>query len=50
MLQISQALAAAQDAQHRHEQQMPGQDANAPPHAVIRNQLEVDDQIEISCG
>ena len=48
-LQIPQALAAAQDAQHRYQQQIPGRDANAPPHAGIRDRLEVADQIEIGC-
>ena len=48
--QIPQALAAAQDAQHGHQQQVPGWDANAPPHADIRNRLEVADQIEIVYG
>ena len=49
-LQIPQALAAAQDPEHRHQQQIPGRDTNATPHAGIRNRLEVADQIEIGCG
>ena len=49
-LQIPQALAATQDSQHRHQQQVPGWDANAPPHARVRDRLEVADQIEIGCS
>ncbi len=48
--QIPQALAAAEDSQHRHQQQVPGRDANAPPHARVRDRLEVADQIEIGCA
>ena len=48
-LQIPQALAAAQDAQHRYQQQIPGRDANAPPHAGIRDRLELAEQIVIGC-
>jgi len=47
--QIPQALAATEDSQHRHQQQIPGWDANAPPHARVRNRLEVADQIKIGC-
>ena len=49
-LQIPQALAAAQDPEHRHQQQVPGRDANAPSHARVRDRLEVADQVEIGCG
>ena len=48
--QIPQALAAAQDPEDRHQQQVPGRDTYAPPHAGIRNRLEIADQIEIGCG
>ena len=48
-LQIPQALAIAQDPEHRHQQQVPGRGANAPPHLGIRDRLEVADQIEIGC-
>jgi hypothetical protein len=49
-LQITQSLAKAEDAKHRNKAQVPGRDAYAPPHAGIRNRLEVTDQIEIGCG
>ena len=48
--QIPQALAGAQDPEHRNQEQVPGRDANAPPHLGIRDRLEVADQIEIRCG
>lgn len=35
--QIPQALAAAQNPEHRNQQQVPGRDANAPSHARIRS-------------
>jgi len=50
MLQSAQALAAAQVAQYRYQQQIPGRVGNAPPRAGIRDHLEVADQIEIGCG
>jgi hypothetical protein len=49
-LQIAQALAAAQDPQHRHQQQIPGGNAHPAPHAGIRDRLQVADQVEIGCG
>ena len=49
-LQIAQALAFAQDPKHRHQQQVPGRDANTSTHPCIRNRLEVANQIEIGCG
>ena len=49
-LQIPQALAAAQDPEHRNQQQVPGRDANAPSHAHVRDRLEIADQIEIGCS
>ena len=49
-LQIAQALALAQDAEHRHQKQIPGRDANPSTHPSIRDRLEVADQIEIGCG
>jgi hypothetical protein len=48
--QITQALAFAQDAEHRHQQQATGRDANPSTHPGIRDRLEVADQIEIDCG
>ena len=35
-LQIPQALATAQDTEHRHEQQITGRNADPTPHAGIR--------------
>ena len=57
-LQITQALALAQDAEHRHQQQIPGRNANPSTHPSIRDRLllrrslrlEEADQIEIGCG
>jgi hypothetical protein len=49
-LQITQALAFAQNAEHRHQQQLPGRDANPSTHRGIRDRLEVADQIEIGCS
>ena len=37
--QIPQALAAAQNPEHRNQQQVPGRDANAPSHARIRSEV-----------
>ena len=48
--QIAQASAFAQDAEHRHQQQIPGRDAYPSTHPSIRDRLEVADQIEIGCG
>ena len=48
--QITQALVFAQDPEHRHQQQVPGWDADTSTHAGIRDRLEVADQIEIGCG
>jgi hypothetical protein len=49
-LQIPQALATAKDPQHRHQQQIPGRNADPAPHPRIRNRLEEADQVEIGCG
>ena len=49
-LQIPQALAATQDSQHRHQQQIPGRKPNPAPHPCIRNRPQIADQIEIGCG
>jgi hypothetical protein len=48
--QIPQALAFAQDSEYGDQQQIPGRDANAPPHPGIRDRLEVADQIEIAAA
>ena len=42
-LQIPQSLALAKDPEHGNKQQIPSRDADAPPHAGIRNRLEVAD-------
>ena len=49
-LQITQALAVAQDPEHRHQQQIPGRDPDALPRAGIRDGLEKADQVENGCG
>jgi hypothetical protein len=49
-LQITHALAFAQDAEHRHQQQVPGRDSDALTHAGIGDDLEEADQVEIGCG
>ncbi len=50
MLQIPQALAAAETSQHGHRLQIPGQEANAPPHPGVRDPIEVADQVEMGYG
>ena len=49
-LQVPEALALAQDPEHRHQQQVPGRDPDALPHAGIGDGLEKADQVEIGCG
>ncbi len=49
-LQIPQALAAAQDPEHSHKQEVPGRNAHAKAHPRIRYCLEVADQVEIGCS
>ena len=49
-LQIPQALATAQDPQHRHQQQIPGRNADPASHPRIRDRPEKADQVEIGCG
>jgi hypothetical protein len=49
-LQIAQTLALAQNPKHRHQQEVPGRDANPSTHPGIRDPLEEADQIEIGCG
>ena len=49
-LQIPQALAATQDSQHGHQQQIPGWKPNPTPHPRIRDRPQVADQVEINCG
>jgi hypothetical protein len=47
VLQIPHALATAQDPQHRHQQQIPGRNADPTPHPRIRDRHEKADQVEI---
>lgn len=49
-LQILQALAAAQDPEHSHQQEVPGRNAHSTAHPSIRYCLEVADQVEIGCS
>ena len=49
-LQIAQVLATAQDSQNRHQQQIPGRNADPTPHPRIRDPPEKADQVEITCG
>jgi len=49
-LQISQAFAAAQDAEHGHQKQVPSGNTNSSPHPGIGDRLEEADQIEIGCS
>jgi hypothetical protein len=49
-LQISQALAAAQDSEHRHQQQVPSRKPNPAPHSRIWDRSQITDQVEIGCG
>ena len=49
-LQISQALATAQDSQHGYQQQIPGWKANPAPHPRIRDRPQVAYQAEIGGG
>ena len=49
-LKITKALATAEDAEHRDQQQVPGGDADATPHPSVRDGAQEADQIEISCG
>jgi hypothetical protein len=49
-LQVAQALALAQDAEHSYQQKVPSRDTDTPPHPSIRDRLEVADQIEIGYG
>ncbi len=48
-LQISQTFAAAQDAEHGHEQEIPGRESNPAPHPGVWVRVEEADQIEIGC-
>lgn len=50
ILNIQQALVAAVDSEPHHQQQVPGRDANALPHARVWDRLEVADQIDIGWG
>ena len=51
-LQITQALAMAQDPQHGDQQQIPGGDgdAHSTTHKGIRDRLQKTDQFEVGDG
>jgi len=49
-LQIPQTLAAAQDSQHRHQQQIRGSNPHLTLHPRVWDCFEVADQIVISRG
>jgi hypothetical protein len=49
-LQIPQALAAAEDSEHRNQQQIPGRKPYPAPHSRIWDRPQKTDQIEIGCG
>jgi hypothetical protein len=49
-LEITKALATAQDAENRHQQEVPGRDADPTSHPRIRDGAQKADQIKISCG
>jgi hypothetical protein len=48
--QILQALGAAQDPEHRNQQQEPGWDANAPSHASVQDRLKIASQIMLTAA
>jgi hypothetical protein len=48
-LEFTKALATAQDAENRHQQQVPGRDADPTSHPRIRDGAQKADQIKISC-
>lgn len=48
-LQIPQALAAAQDSQNGHQQQIPGRKSNAAPYPRIWDRPQIADLVEIGC-
>ena len=49
-LQIPQALAAAEDYEHRHQHQVPGRKTHAAPHPRIWDRSQIADKVEIACG
>jgi hypothetical protein len=49
-LKITKALATAEDAEDRDQQQGPGGNADATPHSSVRDGSQEADQIEIGCG
>jgi hypothetical protein len=49
-LQIPQALAAAQDSQNGHQQQIPGRKPNPAPHPRIWERSQMADQVKIGCS
>jgi len=49
-LQIPQALAATEDSQHRHQQQIPSRKPNPAQHPRIWDRPQIIDQVEIGWG
>jgi hypothetical protein len=49
-LEITKALATAQDAENRHQQHVPGRYADPTSHPGIRDGAQKADQIKIGCG
>ena len=49
-LKIPQALAASENSEHSHQQQIPGWKPNAAAHPRIGNRPQVADQVEIGCS
>ena len=47
---ITKTLATAQDAENRHQQQVPGRDADPTSQSRFRDGAQKADQIKISCG
>ena len=49
-LQVAQALAAAEDAQHSHQQQVPSRKSDPAALPLVRDCPEITDEVEIGCG
>ena len=49
-LQVPQALTTAQDAQHCHQQQVSGRDADPTPHTPVRDAPQKAEQVEMGRG
>ena len=48
-LEITKALATAQDTEHRDQKQGSSRDADPAPHSSVRNGAQEADQITIAC-